>query len=280
MAAGVEGPDVILSFPDWPRKVERSSLDDRGAHGVAAVPMSGGDDPSSNGNGGGDEAAPKRFPTVGIGTSAGGVHTLQTFFESLPEAVNAAFVVVVHLDPSHQSELPSILSARTRMPVKQVTGRVPLEPKRVYVIPPNRQLIVADGYLAIAEFHEPRWQRAPIDLFFRSLAAQRGDDFAIVLSGAGSDGSVGIKAVKETGGIILVQDPHEAEYGSMPRSAIATGLADFVLPVREIAGRLPDLIRNRRHLPSDILNDTDGEAMQRILAHLRIRSGHDFFNYK
>ena len=116
---------------------------------------------------------------------------------------------------------------------------------------------MTDHHLAITEFDEPRWQRAPIDLFFRSLAAQHGDDFAIVLSGAGSDGSVGIKAVKEAGGIILVQDPDEAEYGSMPRSAVATGLADFVLPVREIAARLPELIRNRRNPPSDDLTETD-----------------------
>src|SRR5262249_53489475 len=119
----------------------------------------------------------------------------------------------------------------------------------------------------------------PIDLFFRSLAAQRGDDFAVILSGAGSDGSVGIKAVKEAGGIIIVQDPDEAEYGSMPRSAVATGLADFVLPTREIAARLPGTIRNR-NWPSDSLDATDGEAMQRILSHLLIRSGHDFTNYK
>ena len=211
-------------------------------------------------------AVVKRFPTVGIGTSAGGVHALQMFFESMPDDVDAAVVVVVHLDPEHQSELSSILAARTRMPVTQVTGRTPIEPRHVYVIPPNRQLLVTDQHLAIAEFDEPRWQRAPIDLFFRSLAAQRGDDFAIVLSGAGSDGSVGIKAVKEAGGIILVQDPDEAEYGSMPRSAVATGLADFVLPVREIAARLPELIRIRRNAPSDDLAETDGEAMQRILS--------------
>ena len=242
--------------------------------------MSGDEDPSSNGDGGGDEAASKRFPTVGIGTSAGGVHALQTFFESLPDGVNAAFVVVVHLDPSHQSELPSILSARTRMPVTQVTGRIPLEPKRVYVIPPNRQLIVADGHLAVTEFAEPRWQRAPIDIFFRSLAAQKGDDFAIVLSGAGSDGSLGIKAIKEAGGIILVQDPEEAEYSSMPSSAAATGLADFVLPVREIAARLPEIIRSRRGIRPEALTEADREAMQRILSHLRVRTGHDFSNYK
>ena len=222
----------------------------------------------------------KQFPTVGIGTSAGGVHALQMFFESLPENVDAAFVVVVHLDPEHQSELSSILAARTRMPVAQVAGRVRLEPGHVYVIPPNRQLLASDHHLATAEFEQPRWQRAPIDLFFRSLAAQRGDDFAIVLSGAGSDGSVGIKAVKEAGGIILVQDPDEAEYGSMPRSAIATGLADFVLPVRDIAAKLPELIRNRQAEPSEPLDASDEEAMQRILSHLRVRSGHDFSNYK
>ena len=225
-------------------------------------------------------AAAKRFPTVGIGTSAGGVHALQAFFESLPDDLDAAFVVIVHLDPEHQSELSNILAARTRMPVAQVTGRTRLEPRHVYVIPPNRQLLATNHHLATAEFEEPRWQRAPIDLFFRSLAAQQGDDFAIVLSGAGSDGAVGIKAVKEAGGIILVQDPDEAEYGSMPRSAVATGFADFVLPVREIAARLPELIRNRRNPPSEDLTETDGEAMQRILSHLRVRSGHDFSSYK
>jgi two-component system CheB/CheR fusion protein len=202
------------------------------------------------------------------------------FFESIPDAVDAAFVVVLHLDPERQSELPNILPTRTKMPVTQVSGLTPIEPRHVYVIPPNRQLRATDHHLAITEFDEPRWQRAPIDLFFRSLASQGGDDFAVILTGAGSDGSVGIKAVKEAGGIILVQDPDEAEYGSMPRSAVATGLADFVLPVREIAARLPELIRNRPNPPSDDLTETDEEAMPRILSHLRVRSGHDFSSYK
>jgi two-component system CheB/CheR fusion protein len=235
--------------------------------------------PSEEGRAG-QKAAGKRFPTVGIGTSAGGVRALQMFFESIPDDVDAAFVVVLHLDPERQSELPNILAARTKMPVTQVSGLTPVEPRHVYVIPPNRQLRVTDHHLAITEFDEPRWQRAPIDLFFRSLASQGGDDFAIILTGAGSDGSVGIKAVKEAGGIILVQDPDEAEYGSMPRSAVATGLADFVLPVREIAARLPELMRNRPHPPSDDLTETDGEAMPRILSHLKVRSGHDFSSYK
>jgi two-component system, chemotaxis family, CheB/CheR fusion protein len=236
--------------------------------------------PSEDPGDGSQNEVRKRFPTVGIGTSAGGVHALQMFFESLPDDVDAAFVVVVHLDPSRQSELSNILAARTKMPVTQVSGLTPIEPRHVYVIPPNRQLRATDHHLAITAFDEPRWQRAPIDLFFRSLAAEHGEDFAIIFSGAGSDGSVGIKAIKEAGGIILVQDPDEAEYGSMPRSAVATGLADFVLPVREIAARLPELIRNRRKAPSDDLAETDEEAMPRILSHLRVRSGHDFSSYK
>ena len=236
--------------------------------------------PSEDEGGASQEVARKRFPTVGIGTSAGGVHALQMFFESLPDDVDAAFVVVVHLDPERQSELSNILAARTKMPVTQISGLTPIEPRHVYVIPPNRQLRATDHHLAITTFDEPRWQRAPIDLFFRSLASQGADNFAIVFSGAGSDGSVGIKAVKEAGGIILVQDPDEAEYGSMPRSAVATGLADFVLPVREIAARLPELIRNPRNPPTDDLTETDGEAMPRILSHLKARSGHDFSSYK
>jgi two-component system CheB/CheR fusion protein len=236
--------------------------------------------PSEGEEGESQKAAGKDFPTVGIGASAGGVHALKLFFESLPDDVDAAFVVIVHLDPEHQSELSNILAARTGMPVTQVSGLTPIEPRHVYVIPPNRQLRATDHHLAVSEFDQPRWQRAPIDIFFRSLAAQRGDDFVVVLSGAGSDGSVGIKAIKEAGGIILVQDPDEAGHGSMPRSAVATGLADFILPVRELATRLPELIRDRQNLPSDIGADTDGEAMQRILSHLRLRSGHDFSSYK
>ena len=169
---------------------------------------------------------------VGIGASAGGVQALQTFFEALPDRTGVAFVVIVHLAPESHSELPRILATRTRMPVTQVNEPASLEPDHVYVIPPDRHLRISDNEISAHEFDSPRGQRAPIDLFFRSLAEQHGDGFAIILTGAGSDGAVGLKAVKEAGGIILVQDPNEAEYASMPRSAIATGLADFVLPLR------------------------------------------------
>lgn len=145
---------------------------------------------------------------VGIGASAGGVRALRDFFGALPQKTGAAFVVVVHLDPETRSELSSILATRTRMPVVQAGAARQLCADHVYVIPPDRRLHVTDTDIAAAEFEEPRGKRAPIDLFFRSLAG--GDGFAVILTGAGSDGAIGVRAVKEAGGVIFVQDPSEA----------------------------------------------------------------------
>jgi two-component system, chemotaxis family, CheB/CheR fusion protein len=220
-------------------------------------------------------------PMVIIGASAGGIPALQAFFDALPANTGAAFVVVVHLDPGHRSELPRIIGQRTRMPVIQVEGRQKLAADRVYVIPPDRRLQVIDHEISAEEFDEPRGKRSPIDLLLRSVAERLGDGFAVILSGAGSDGAVGVRAVKESGGIILVQDPSEAEYGSMPRSAIATGVADLVLPVRELAQRLADLIRVKDQggrLDDELQIDED--LLRRILAQLRARTGHDFSKYK
>src|SRR5215467_9336488 len=204
-----------------------------------------------------------RVPVASIGASAGGVTALQSFFEALPAHVGAAFVVIVHLDPEHSSELSRIIAARTRMPVVEVTQDEPIEADKIYVIPPDRRLLVTADRISSARFDEPRGQRAPIDLFFRSVAEQHGDGFAIILTGAGSDGAVGVKAVKESGGLILVQDPNEAEYPSMPRSAIASGVADFILPVREIAARLVELLHNKDFTAYE--HKFDEEVVRRIL---------------
>jgi two-component system, chemotaxis family, CheB/CheR fusion protein len=218
---------------------------------------------------------------VGIGASAGGVRALQLLFDALPDKTGAAFVVVVHLDPDLHSEMPNILAARTHMPVAQVGEPVPLQADHVYVIPPDRRLHITNDEIATAEFDEPRGKRAPIDLFFRSLSEQHGDGCAVILTGAGSDGAVGVRAVKESGGIILVQDPNEAEFPSMPRSAIATGIADFVLPVRELAQRLTDLVREKSNGgPHAGALDFSAELLRHILAHVRVRTGHDFSKYK
>ncbi len=219
-------------------------------------------------------------PVAGIGASAGGIGALQAFFKALPPQTGAAYVVIVHLDPEHQSDLARILSACTKMPVKEVADTAPIKPDCVYVIPPNRGLAVSSDQISSATFDEPRGQRTPIDHFFRSLAEQHGDGFAVVLTGAGSDGAVGVKAIKEHGGLVLVQDPKEAEYPSMPRAAIASGAADLVLPVREIAARMGELVRKKLQLQAEHLAGSNEDALRRILGFLRLKTGHDFSSYK
>jgi two-component system CheB/CheR fusion protein len=217
---------------------------------------------------------------VAIGASAGGVQALQNFFGLIPDDTGATFIVVVHLDPQRRSELSAIVAAKTSMPVVQVETSARLEANHVYVIPPDRRLQVVDHELRATEFEEPRGQRLPIDFLFRSVAERLGDGFAVILSGAGSDGALGVRAVKEAGGIILVQDPNEADYASMPRSAIETGVVDFVLPVRDLAKRLSDLIRIKETVWPPEMGDFDEDVLRRILAHLRVRTGHDFSKYK
>jgi two-component system CheB/CheR fusion protein len=219
-------------------------------------------------------------PIVAIGASAGGIDALQALFQALPDDLPAAFVVIVHLDPGRESELAEILSRRTSMPVNQVLENVSLEPGRVYVIPPNRRLLISDREIATAAFDEPRGQRLPIDLFFRSMAEQRGDGVAIVLTGSGADGATGVRAVKEAGGVVLVQEPHEATYSSMPASAIASGVADFVLPVNELVMRLVDLLHSKKQLAAPEAGLDDEQVLGRILGQLRARTGHDFSGYK
>ncbi len=219
---------------------------------------------------------------VGIGASAGGLKALQAFFESLPDNTGMAFVVITHLHPEHESHLAEILQNSARMPVTQVSGLISLEGNHVYVIPPNHRLVMADSQLDITEFNEPRGQRAPIDYFFRSLARAHPNAVGIILSGGGTDGSVGVKAIKEVGGLLMVQHPDEAEYDSMPRAAIATGLADVVLPVKELAQKLVQYTRFRPPLPldADELSEKQLEMMRRIIGHVHARTGHDFGQYK
>lgn len=219
-------------------------------------------------------------PIVAIGASAGGVQALQTFFDLMPIDTGATFVVIVHLDPHARSELANILAARTRMPVTQVEDQARLESNHVYVIAPNRRLKIADGTIAALPFEEPHALRAPIDFFFRSLAEEHRSEFAIILTGAGADGAIGVKAIKEADGIVLVQDPDEAEYASMPRNAIATEVADFVLPIRELPHRVAELLARRDQLPSHQFRVNDDEMIGRIMAHVRGRTGHDFSQYK
>jgi two-component system CheB/CheR fusion protein len=227
-----------------------------------------------------DNIQPLPRPTVvGIGASAGGIQALSVFLDALPPNTGAAFVVTIHLDPRHKSELSNVLAAHTTLPVAVVDAPVSLEANHVYVVPPDRQLAITDNTISALPFEEPRGHRTPIDSFFRSLAAKRGDGFAVILTGGGSDGALSMKAVKEAGGIILVQDPAEAEHASMPSAAIATDVVDFVLPVRQIAERLAELISSKNQVATAQKSDME-ENLRRILAHLRVRTGHDFSHYK
>src|SRR5215469_10260801 len=191
-------------------------------------------------------------PVCGIGASAGGLEALQLFFGALPHDLGLAYVVVVHLAPDRKSDLPSIIRRWTTMPVTQVGdhNKAQLERNHIYVIAPDRKLEITETSVGASQFEQARGQRAAIDLFFRSLASSRGDGFAIVLSGSGSDGALGSRAVKEAGGLVLVQDPHGAAHSNMPRAVIQTGVADLVLPVRELVERLAELARSKDRLTS------------------------------
>jgi two-component system, chemotaxis family, CheB/CheR fusion protein len=223
-----------------------------------------------------------RLTVVGIGASAGGLAALTSFFDALSQDTGMAFVVVTHLHPTYESHMAELLQKHTQMPTRQVTRKVKVEPNHVYVIPPNRNILMTDSHLETVEFTEPRGKRTPIDLFFRSLASEHRESIAVILSGGGTDGAVGIKDIKEAGGIILVQHPGDAEYDSMPRAAIETGLADVVLPAAQLAAKLTNYIQHRPQLPHDPgqLTEHEAETLQRILAQVHARTGHDFNQYK
>ena len=245
-----------------------------------------------------DEAAPPPvamggyglpFPVVGIGASAGGLKALLTFFEHMPSGSGMAFVVVIHLSPVHESNADNILRSVTRMPVLQVNEPMRIERDHVYVIPPNKHLHMRDGMLELAQFERKDGAATSIDSFFRTLAAaHREHAIAVVLSGTGSDGSVGVKNIKEHGGLTIVQAPMEAEHDAMPRNAIGTGVADFVMPVANIPERLLQLWQNMQEirLPSGEdagpLSEPGSQdpPLRDILQTLRHRTGHDFSQYK
>jgi two-component system CheB/CheR fusion protein len=236
------------------------------------------------------------FPVVGIGASAGGLPALLQFFENLPQQTGMAFVVILHLSPKHASSADHVLQRATRMPVTQVVQTVQIEADHVYVIPPNRHMTMADGCLGLAELDRPRGAHVAIDLFFRMLAeVHRERAVAIVMSGTGSDGAVGLKRIKEQGGVTIVQLPADAEHDGMPTAAIDTGIVDFVLPVVDMPQKLIELWENARIIELPPTGDGDGpiahlprhdevqlaeEALQRVVFLLLNRTGHDFKQYK
>lgn len=219
------------------------------------------------------------IPICAIGASAGGVKALRQLFRQLPNDLGLAYVVIVHLSPEHPSLLGEIIANCTRMPVHQVNDTPELHANHVYVIPPDQELVIEGDNVHARDFTEPRGRRAPVDVFFRSVASARGDGMAVILSGAGDDGSIGVRAVQEAGGVIFAQDPGEAEFGAMPQNAIATGVVSFIAPIATLAERLAEVARSKEAVRS---LDHDGSAndLRRIVGFLRARTGHDFSSYK
>ncbi len=223
---------------------------------------------------------------VALGASAGGLEALERFLEHVPAGSGMAFVVVQHLDPTHVGILPELLQRATAMPVSAARDRLAVEADRVYVIPPNRDLAIFHGRLQLLEPAAPRGLRLPIDFFFRALAADcRERAVGVILSGMGSDGALGLRAIKEQGGLVLVQDPATAKFDGMPRSAIATGLADLVGTVDELPRRIGEILQRSPH--STAAGEVaDGEssaqrgALDKICVLLRARTGNDFSRYK
>src|SRR6202167_2014320 len=179
------------------------------------------------------------FPIIGIGASAGGLEALEHFLSRVPRNSGMAFVIVQHLDPTRKGIMPELLQRTTDMKVIQVKDRTLIQPDRVYVIPPNKDMSILHGVLHLLEPVSPRGLRLPIDFFLRSLAQdQQERSIAVILSGMGSDGTLGLRAIKEKAGMVLVQDPATAKFDGMPRSAIDSGLADIVASVDELPAKI------------------------------------------
>ncbi len=235
------------------------------------------------------DASPARdFPIVGIGASAGGLAAFEAFFRGLPADADPgmAFVLVQHLAPDHQSMLAEIVRRYTRMPVCEVTDGMAVRVNSVHIIPPRWDMAVLNGTLHLLEPSAPRLQRLPIDFFFRSLAQDQHEQaIGIVLSGTGSDGAQGVRAIKSEGGLVLAQSPASTEFDGMPRSALATGVVDFELPPDEMFAQLMAYrgIAFGRPVPvpaADLPMPWSDNDLRKVFVLLRAQTGHDFSQYK
>ncbi|MEJ0021861.1 MAG: EAL domain-containing protein [Candidatus Doudnabacteria bacterium] len=228
------------------------------------------------------------FPIVGIGASAGGLETFLELLSYLPPRSNMAYVLVQHLDPHHESYLQEILSKKTSIPILEAKNNMPVSPNTVYVIPPNKNITIKDRILYLTPRKMFDGQHMPIDIFFRSLADDSSSStppIGVILSGTGSDGTLGISEIKSVGGITIAQDLESAKYNGMPQSAIASGNVDHILSAKNIGKELGQLAKNG-HLAKPEYETAQefvasgNESMHKILNLLRIHTSVDFANYK
>src|SRR3989475_8159372 len=220
------------------------------------------------------------FPIVGVGASAGGLEAFTQLLKALGPGSGMAYVLVQHLDPSHESALADLLARATEMPVRQVTDATPVEPNHVYVIPPNVDMAISQGILQLTPRTETRGHHMPIDRFLRSLAEdQRSNAIGVILSGTASDGTLGLGAIRAEGGVTFAQDEKSAKFDGMPQSAIAAGCVDFVLPP-DAMGRELARIRAHPYLAPSSSSRTaewvpDGDTRLKDILHL-MRTANEF----
>jgi two-component system CheB/CheR fusion protein len=223
------------------------------------------------------------FPIVGIGASAGGLEALELFLGHVPEGSGIAFVIVQHLDPTYKGIMPELLQRTTRMEVLQVCDRMVVKPDCVYVIPPNKDMSILHGMLHLFDPTAPRGLRLPINFFLCSLAEDRHlHSIGVILSGMGSDGTLGMRAIKAKGGVTLVQEPASAKFDSMPRSAINAGCVDLIATAENLPGVIiqylrHDLVVTKFEPPQD---ERDQSALEKAFILLRAKTGQDFSLYK
>ncbi len=223
------------------------------------------------------------FAIVGIGASAGGLEALEHFLKHVPQRSGMAFVIIQHLDPTHKGVMPELLQRATSMQVVQVKDRTRVKPDCVYVIPPNKSMSILHGVLHLLDPTAPRGLRLPIDFFFRSLADDRKErSIGVILSGMGTDGTMGLKAIKEKAGVVFVQEPASAKFDGMPRSAIDAGVADVVAPAEELPARIIAYLKHSLIItkPGTLLEGKAQSALEKVVILLRARTGNDFSLYK
>jgi len=223
------------------------------------------------------------IPVTGIGASAGGIKAFETFFKSMPVTKSTAFVLIQHLDPNHDSTLDQIVSRHTKMNVKQISGGETLQGGNIYVIPPNKQIEITDGKLELYPLQRENGRQLPIDTFFRSLSrALKEKSIGIILSGTGSDGSLGIKDIKEMGGLTIVEDPASAEHVGMPQHALDTGIIDYAIPIEEMPSVIQKYIESdyeEKRVIKKGEEDTEN-YLTRIFELIKKETNHDFNSYK
>ena len=233
-----------------------------------------------------EAAAATSFPIVGIGASAGGLAAFEAFFSGMPADADPgmAFVLVQHLSPDYKSILAELVRRCTHMQVFEVEDGMPVHINCAYIIPPNHDMAFLNGALQLLEPSAPRGHRLPIDFFFRSLAQdQRERAIGIVLSGTGSDGTLGLRAIKDAGGMVMAQTPESSEFDGMPRSAIATGVVDFEMPPSDMPHQLIAYAQHAFGILQRLSATTSPKAegtLNKIYILLRAHTGHDFSGYK